>query len=914
VAGRELKQLFRAYRESNELAFRRAAQRRRSSRTRKPSSTSPLRATLRKILVGGDGAAVAEGVTLPPAPMDQEGAWPLAEVRHPERTFEDLVPGGWLEASLRRLIEELRQRERLDLHGLPRRQRLLLYGPPGCGKTSIAPPSPRRPARSDPQRTRPRRGSHALRKQTSLENLPFRDFAANEVWLELSLIGQDLVAWTKRLSLQGRARARRAKAPALPALPPGRANRPLCTQDEVTARALLALGGGARLRPSSASGRCRPRQRPERAAAPPSSTLTPSSRPAPARRALRGAQAERYPRRRRRTCTPSQLLREASPSPMTTTSAVKLHSDRVNERSGLDSRVAGGRCHPMKLKDLHPPPPLRVDLSWRELYEEAAFAQRELVGDSALRSAAKERALSLGIGQGTLEDLDSNRALRPVAFALQGYWRGHDVPAEDPATLRFVDELEPQPWKNHAWRSELEPDFDNVSALYSGWQMLYVDDVLDGTGADISLKTLVLPRSERESGLEQLRAFAERQNAAWRALDEAWRPTIKLLVALQNSYWPEISGRTAVVPDRDTSQGYLRAGPDRRSIEPDVLLERLGTNQEEMLATYQFLVERGLDRDPRDGLTLLRRARPRAFHLRWRGLPRRAQDAFDAAETIRRFLVELTGEQPERVPLWPLDGRQPERASLYHRGPGAPWTPEEIKEQLLAAELYPHGVHLIGEGESEQIVVERLVEATLGPGALTDLAFYDLGGSGSATQVEPLSQAFAGYAVRCLVIVDSEGQMADYLRVAIEAGQLEGADVLLFPDSLEAANAGSAELIDLARELGRRMPDGQDPVEFELTSEELDEHHADRLSRSARKNPPGKADTLLSLVHRRTEGRLNIDKLDFVESLAEMLVKELGAVDSDGLNELKVRRPIVGFVLDRLVEALNRPRPAGVSI
>ena len=40
-------------------------------------------------------------------------------------------------------------------------------------------------------------------KQTGLENLPFRDFALNEVWLELSLIAQELVAWTKRLSLDG---------------------------------------------------------------------------------------------------------------------------------------------------------------------------------------------------------------------------------------------------------------------------------------------------------------------------------------------------------------------------------------------------------------------------------------------------------------------------------------------------------------------------------------------------------------------------------------------------------------------------------------------------------------------------------------------------------------------------------------
>jgi hypothetical protein len=40
-------------------------------------------------------------------------------------------------------------------------------------------------------------------KQTGLENLPFQGFAHNAVWLELSLIAQDLTAWTQRLALTG---------------------------------------------------------------------------------------------------------------------------------------------------------------------------------------------------------------------------------------------------------------------------------------------------------------------------------------------------------------------------------------------------------------------------------------------------------------------------------------------------------------------------------------------------------------------------------------------------------------------------------------------------------------------------------------------------------------------------------------
>jgi hypothetical protein len=40
-------------------------------------------------------------------------------------------------------------------------------------------------------------------KQTGLENLPFREFDLNAVWLELSLIAQDVIVWTQCLCLHG---------------------------------------------------------------------------------------------------------------------------------------------------------------------------------------------------------------------------------------------------------------------------------------------------------------------------------------------------------------------------------------------------------------------------------------------------------------------------------------------------------------------------------------------------------------------------------------------------------------------------------------------------------------------------------------------------------------------------------------
>ena len=36
-----------------------------------------------------------------------------------------------------------------------------------------------------------------------MRNLPFHDFTANEAWLELSLIAQNLLSWSKSLVLSG---------------------------------------------------------------------------------------------------------------------------------------------------------------------------------------------------------------------------------------------------------------------------------------------------------------------------------------------------------------------------------------------------------------------------------------------------------------------------------------------------------------------------------------------------------------------------------------------------------------------------------------------------------------------------------------------------------------------------------------
>lgn len=136
AAGRHLKTLFRAFHTRDELAFRRVAME--IIEEEQAKQHHALARDLQKLLAAGGSLDAGATVVLPEPPKDREGEWPLAEVRRPERLIEDLVLPPQVAELLGQFVSEVARWAELDAAGIPRRQRLLFRGPPGCGKTSAA--------------------------------------------------------------------------------------------------------------------------------------------------------------------------------------------------------------------------------------------------------------------------------------------------------------------------------------------------------------------------------------------------------------------------------------------------------------------------------------------------------------------------------------------------------------------------------------------------------------------------------------------------------------------------------------------------------------------------------------------------------------------------------------------------------
>lgn len=136
MAGRHLRDMIAAYGERDDLKFRRAAQA--IIQEEETKRHTVLAKELRAVLAANAGVGANEVLVTPDPPVDRDSSLPLARVTHPDRLLGDLVLAEPTKAALGQILREVRNWPTLDRAGLPRRNRILLSGPPGCGKTSAA--------------------------------------------------------------------------------------------------------------------------------------------------------------------------------------------------------------------------------------------------------------------------------------------------------------------------------------------------------------------------------------------------------------------------------------------------------------------------------------------------------------------------------------------------------------------------------------------------------------------------------------------------------------------------------------------------------------------------------------------------------------------------------------------------------
>jgi hypothetical protein len=475
--------------------------------------------------------------------------------------------------------------------------------------------------------------------------------------------------------------------------------------------------------------------------------------------------------------------------------------------------------------------------------------------------------------------------------------------------VKFREEDPFAEWSAYEWSSW---GHRTVTERYSPWQILYLRDAVTFGLVGVEIELLL---DESETAVlrahEALREILATHREHWRRLDEAWRNLIKLLVRLQNRYWPLIRGKSKLLID---GRGQ-RIDPFPITVEafdPGAVLAEFGLEVEDVARVYRYLSDRGSALDTADGHSLLRSAQRREMRRDWRGDGLLGADYYDAAHVIGAFYRELTGTTLA-LPDVAHDERLAEaRERLLGHPPAVAIDREDIKRTLASLHLDPVWVHVVGEGESERIIVEGLVGALLHPQiAASTIKFTDLRGSGGAERVAPLLDTVVDYATRSVVIVDSEGQMRDYAVAAVRDGLLAEEDLCLFHRSLEQDNYTAEELVELVAELGRQLDRGA----LRMTGAELECYYTERKRKAKESGTeePALAGCLLDLAMHEQHGLVKVEKTELAEGIVNRLVSELRSTGDDRRDELLKRRPSLKFVIERVIDPINRPVPVYIE-
>lgn len=137
ATGKLLRQLIKSGIEGNIEAFRAASEE--VIKEERQKQHHLLANDLERLLYGRPkDLGHLPGRPLEKAPVDRERNLALLDLREPVRRLEDAVLSDETRSAMDKVLQEHHHQERLASYGLRPADRLLFYGPPGCGKTLTA--------------------------------------------------------------------------------------------------------------------------------------------------------------------------------------------------------------------------------------------------------------------------------------------------------------------------------------------------------------------------------------------------------------------------------------------------------------------------------------------------------------------------------------------------------------------------------------------------------------------------------------------------------------------------------------------------------------------------------------------------------------------------------------------------------
>jgi hypothetical protein len=508
--------------------------------------------------------------------------------------------------------------------------------------------------------------------------------------------------------------------------------------------------------------------------------------------------------------------------------------------------------------------PGTVGYSFRRVHEAKGFDQFPLITPSKLRSEARDRGVQWSPAS-TLKELerfDREGAFSPILFGAM------DTDGGD--MIVFRDEGNYVPWNEYAvpeWGRDVPRPY------YSPWQLLYFDDAVELPNISVSIEWLL--DDERRGTLRPIqRTHLGQQLEDWRQLDHEWRDVLLVLLRLQRHYGPWVKGpllKSTVTLVRHPKSGeYV----DPRELAPPFdaqkVLDDLGLTQESLKAMHGHLARHGGigGEDPLRHWHMLIRMAPAKQRAKLRGQARRAQDAYDAAEMVRRFYYDLTGE----LLLNPDDlsdlSDKSWKKRLFDKWPTLNYTRADLAVELRLRDLHPHQVHIVVEGDTEEIVCRRVLEQ------LTGMSLNDMGVSiqrllGVGNMRPEVVRAVKTFPRFLVFVADPEGDMAREVETLKREGVLTDEATYLWKTSFEEDNFSDEELIAMIGAIGANRG-----ATLALDAQTLRALYNAYRSK-VRKDPQGLATYALDRARSPEYGSVRASKTQLAERMADLILDDL---------------------------------------